>query len=109
MQGFLQDLRRQVSLAAGRGQTKSKWLNLTGYQFRYRDPRVQAGDIQAAIDYLVSLTGWKRMVIPTDYREIPGVRNCHERDLADFIVRENIFSYAIPNSGVINFTSFEDL
>jgi hypothetical protein len=105
---FLKEFRRNVPLPVGRGQIQSVNLGLHGYQCRYSDPRSEAGLVQQTLDYLADLMNFQPMHFPHEYRQIPGVRNRHVSDLADFIVREEIFSYVMPNSGIINFTSFDD-
>ncbi|MGN6360233.1 MAG: hypothetical protein ACTHNK_07585, partial [Thermomicrobiales bacterium] len=70
--------------------------------------RSEAGLVRQTLGYLADLMNFQPMRFSREYRQIPGVRNRHVSDLANFIVREEIFSYVMPNSGIINFTSFDD-
>jgi hypothetical protein len=107
MHEFLTEFDLNVPLPAGRGQTRSLHLGITGFQCRYDDPRTQSGQVQQTLNYLAELMGWRPMSFPAGYQEIVGIRNRHQTNLPDFLHRENIFSYALPNAGVINFTSFD--
>lgn len=107
MADFLQRTAGRMALRPGRGQTKSRWRKLGGYQFRYK-PLLEGVQAQAALNVLAEVTGWKVMTFPKNFRTIQGVKNRHQTDLSNFIEREEIFSYVIPNPGVINFTSFEE-
>ena len=108
MMRFLANFSANVPLKPGRGQTKSRWLSITGYQCRYSDPAIQNEQVQKTLNYLAQLAGWKAMPLPKTYQVIQGTANRHITDLAGFLNREEVFSYAIPNAGVISYTSFTD-
>lgn len=94
---------REVQIAPGRGQIRSKHLGLHGYQFKFRQPEQAA--IQAAMDFLAQAAGLARITVPAAQKTIAGQVNRFRGDLAGFIDREEIFSYAIPSSDVIRSTS----
>lgn len=108
MFAFLSEMVQHTPLRPGQGQTTSKYLALRGYQFRFDNPAAQSLEVQTTLNYLSRITGWKAMPFPTEYRVIAGVQNRHQKNLEEFLRREEVFSYVIPNPGIIRYTSFDD-
>jgi hypothetical protein len=105
-----------AGFSRGRGQTTSRHLRLGGYQCQFSDPNRRHASIQALADLVASTFGWSRVTIPPPpYRSIEGIRNEDRHTLATvrrdygsldrFVRRRRVFSYVVPNSGKINYTT----
>jgi hypothetical protein len=108
MRAFLADFAARVPLPAGTGQTRSRWLGLSGHQTRYDDPAAQNEAVQATLDHLAHLLDWRPLVLPRRFRAIHSAANRHRTALADFTRGPHIFSWAIPNAGLVNYTVFDN-
>lgn len=92
-----------------RGQIKSRHLGLQGFQFRIEDPAAEHPQIQAALRELGAIMGWKAPTLSPMRELIRGTTNPHKTDLARFLERERVFSYAIRNAEVVVYTSIPEL
>ncbi len=108
MRVFLSNFAARVPLPAGQGQTRSRWFHLTGHQTRYDDPITQNDAVQQTLDHLARLLDWRPLVLPRTWRTIRSAANRHRTALSDFKRGEHVFSWAIPNAGLVNYTLFDN-
>lgn len=119
-QGFEDGLQSRVldrlmatDVPPGRGQPRceSRHNRLCGYQFRWVDPESQYDQICNLFGVVAEITGWPAPQIPKRYVRQRGERiratvgNVADRRLASFLAREDVFSYAFPSRGSINYTT----
>lgn len=104
----------KIGFARGKGQVQSRFLRLGGYQCQFSNPNVTKSNIQELANLISEIFCWSRLEIPENYTLIKGRRNPESYDLSkvrkiygglpNFLTRENVFSYVIPNNGKINYT-----
>jgi hypothetical protein len=91
-------LAARVPLPAGTGQTRSRWLGLSGHQTRYDDPAAQNEAVQATLDHLAICSIGAR-----SFCRVASVPSHSARTAIEprcrFHARPHIFSWAIPNAG----------
>jgi len=106
---FFAQLANETGFKAGRGQVKSRHMQIGGMQCRMAgvDP-ASMQSFARLCRFVHERTGWHTdMGTPADLERIPGRRNPYKGDLAGFLAREQVFSYVIPNADVINYTTFD--
>lgn len=119
MAHFEQDLQEKILLPmsgnslchAGRSRYTSRHLGLSGFQCQIAHPNTQNTSIQSLLELLSALSGWQRLPFPTYFdRAMRGKRReirVHSiPKLADWLLEQDAFSYAITYKDHLNYTVF---
>ncbi len=112
---FIQQEMLKFGLKQGRGQVKSKYLKLTGFQGQ---PDIIPKDIELLLKFIINNTSWEinlKQIELTKLKNIKGIRNKMNindmlnkyGNLDNFLYRKNIFSYVFPYKDNINYTIFK--
>jgi hypothetical protein len=103
-----------IGFGRGRGQSQSRYLRLGGYQCQFANPNIDRLNIQRLADLISEIFGWRRLIIPDSFSLLEGRRNPVAYTLAkvrgiygglnQFLIEEDVFSYVIPNNGMLNYS-----
>lgn len=97
-----------------RGQIKSRYKSLSGWQCQWSDPGVQAEQIGKIFDFIHEISGWQIPGLPEQYTCIAGHRGTitvpellkNYKTLDRFLDREHVFSYVFTYANQLNYTQF---
>ncbi len=95
--------------------TNSKFLKLKGFQTRIRHPQTDRLEILKLLTYISQISGMKIPEWGENFLIIPAIRTnvdlskiLHEyKTLDEFLIKEEIFSYALTYKNIINYTKFD--
>ncbi|MDD5765573.1 MAG: hypothetical protein PHW79_04915 [Candidatus Marinimicrobia bacterium] len=95
------------------GQVRSRYLNITGFQCRWRDPNSDHGQIEDVLSLVGEITGWQIPVIPLQFCRLKGKRFSSRieeiqktHSSLEALLRQNrVFSYVIPTRQTVNYTT----
>jgi len=105
---------KKTGLARGKGQVKSKFKKLQGYQCQWANPNESRKNIDSLLDVIEKNTGWKKPKIPSIFKYIKGKRllykfteeeNKQPGFLRNFLADRRAFSYVITNRYLLNYTT----
>lgn len=104
-----------INLDNATAMTESKYLKIKGFQTRIRNLHEDYDEILALMEFIAGISGLKIPDWPKRFEKIPGKRkNVDLREIIreykkfdDFLVAENIFSYALTYKNTLNYTKFE--
>ncbi|PIS27406.1 MAG: hypothetical protein COT43_10560 [Candidatus Marinimicrobia bacterium CG08_land_8_20_14_0_20_45_22] len=94
------------------GQTRSRHLNITGFQCKWQDANAERETIGKVLEFIREITGWKTPNLPRQFRRITGKRiSCRIDEirksfssLESFLRKRSVFSYVIPSQRTLNYT-----
>lgn len=115
MKGKILPALSDINLDNTTAMTESKHLLIKGYQTRIRNVNNDQPEIVKLMKYISEISGVNLPNFPAKFEKIQGKRknvDLHEvlknyQNFDDFLVRENIFSYAMTYSNTLNYTKFE--
>lgn len=95
------------------GQTRSRHLNITGFQCRWNDPNSDRGQIIDILSLIGEITGWQIPGIPDLFCHLEGKRISGRIDeiqktyssLEVFLRQNRVFSYVVPTRRTLNYTT----
>ncbi len=105
----------KINLDNETAMTKSKYLNLQGFQTRIKNLESDRVEIIKLLIFISKLSGYNIPDWPQKFEIIHGNRENKSlseilkkyQSLDDFLIQENIFSYAITYQKTINYTKFK--
>jgi hypothetical protein len=105
---------QKSGLARGKGQVRSRYKKLQGYQCQWKNPNESRKSILSLLNIIYENTGWEAPELPHSFSEIAGNRNKFQftkqdelKDgfLRNFLGENKVFSYVITNRYLINYTT----
>jgi len=105
----------KINLDNETAMTNSKFLKLKGFQTRIRHPQTDRLEILKLLTYISQISGMKIPEWGENFLIIPAIRTnvdlskiLHEyKTLDEFLIKEEIFSYALTYKNIINYTKFD--
>jgi hypothetical protein len=105
----------QINLDNITSMTESQHLKIKGYQTRIRNVNKDYPEIMKLLNYISDISELNIPKWPQKFVKIPGLRTNVDLNEAlknhkrfdDFLVKENIFSYALTYKNTLNYTKFE--
>ncbi|MBN2281561.1 MAG: hypothetical protein JXQ65_13350 [Candidatus Marinimicrobia bacterium] len=105
----------EIKLDNTTAMTQSKHLKINGFQTRIRDVNHDRSAIKKLLNYISQISGMKIPDCPARFDKIPGLRTNmnlekvlnNYKNFDDFLLQENIFSYALTYKNILNFTKFD--
>ena len=107
----------KTGLARGKGQVRSKYKKLQGYQCQWENPNDSRKNILSLLEIIEKNTGWKKPELPFKFECIQGKRysykfteqeNKQSGFLRSFLADKKVFSYVITNRFLLNYTTHID-
>jgi hypothetical protein len=104
----------KTGLAKGKGQVRSKYNKLQGYQCQWKNPNHSRRNILSLLNLIEKNTGWKKPELPLNFECIQGKRysykftekeNKQPEFLRSFLADKKAFSYVITNKFLLNYTT----
>ena len=105
----------KINLDNKTAMTESKHLKINGFQTRIRDLDRDYHEVQKLLQFISSISGMKIPSWPDKFEIIRGIRTNADlqgvlknyKNFDEFLVKENIFSYALTYNKTLNYTKFE--
>lgn len=104
----------KTGLARGKGQVRSKYKKLQGYQCQWKNPNQSRENIISVFQLIEKNTGWKIPELPVKLECIQGKRHSYKFSKAEniqpgflrkFMSERKAFSYVITNRFLLNYTT----
>ena len=102
----------QLKICTQRGQVRSRFQGMTGFQCQWQNPNRSRRDILRLLEITRRITGWQIPSLPRQFNRMEGTRSIERlariyreyENMDAFLHKKGVFSYAIHFNGRINYS-----